>query len=80
MIHVRKFGHLPVVCPQWSDTVGQAGRILTRMLHVRSVIRDDALKLTLDLGLYIIDGVRGFHFKSDCLASERINEDLRWHD
>jgi hypothetical protein len=32
--------------------------------------------LVLDLGLDIIDGVRGFHLKSDCLASKGLNKDL----
>jgi hypothetical protein len=50
------------------------------LLHVRSAIRDDAVKRTLPfhLGLYIIDGVRRLHFKTDHLAGERLNEDL--HD
>jgi hypothetical protein len=29
----------------------------------------------LDLGLYIVDGIRRLHFKSDCLASKGFNED-----
>ena len=32
----------------------------------------------LDLGLYIIDGIRRLHFESDCLAGEGLDEDL--HD
>merc|ERR1719309_1732944 len=32
--------------------------------------------LVLNLGLYILDGVRGFHLKSDSLAGQRFNEDL----
>ena len=32
--------------------------------------------LILNLGLDVFDGVRGFNFKGDCLASERLNKDL----
>merc|ERR1712112_448072 len=32
--------------------------------------------LVLDLGLNILDGVRGFHLQSDRLASQGLNEDL----
>merc|ERR1719318_1355453 len=32
--------------------------------------------LILDLGLYILDGVRGFHLQGDGLASQRLHEDL----
>ena len=41
------------------------------------LIRRDAL-LVLDLGLDIVDSVRGFHLKGDCLASQGFNKDL--HD
>jgi len=50
------------------------------LLHVRSTIRnDDTVNLpffVLDLGLYIVDGIRRLHLKGDSLAGEGLNEDL----
>jgi len=39
------------------------------------LVRGDAL-LVLDLGLDILDGVRGLHFQGDGLASQGLDEDL----
>ena len=41
------------------------------------LIRRNTL-LVLDLGLDIVDSVRGFHLESDCLASKGLNKNL--HD
>ena len=32
--------------------------------------------LILDLGLYVIDGIRGFNLQRDCFACEGLYEDL----
>jgi hypothetical protein len=82
----RGFGHLPVTPPAkirrcWSGGI---------LLHVRSASTTNLLEtilsnlpffvFKLDLGFYIIDGVRRLDFESDRLAGEpeRLNEDL--HD
>ena len=43
---------------------------------LRHDIEKNSPLFVLDLGLYIVDGIRRLHFKSDCLASKGFNEDL----
>ena len=54
-----------------------------RQLIARQININDSLKLLLirndsylDLGLDVLDGIRRFNLQGDCLASQRLDEDL----
>jgi len=57
--------------------VGQSAAILKLLAGEDQslLVRRDAL-LVLDLGLHIVDGVRGLDFQSDGLAGQGLHEDL----
>lgn len=39
------------------------------------LVRRDSL-LVLNLGLHVLDRIRGLHFESDCFSSKRLHENL----
>ena len=73
----RGFGHLLAVCPQRWDVVGRGGSCSMSDQWLETM-QWNLPFFVLDLGLYIINGIRRLHFKSYCLAGEGLNEDL--HD